>query len=34
MECKFCHAPIEDDAKFCPVCGKYDGKQILTVSEE
>lgn len=22
MECKFCHATIEDDAKFCPVCGK------------
>ena len=22
MECKFCHAVIEDDAQFCPLCGK------------
>ena len=29
MECKFCHASIEDDAKFCPVCGKS-----LTDAEE
>jgi len=22
MECKFCHAVIEDDAQICPLCGK------------
>ena len=22
MECKFCHAAIDDDATFCPVCGR------------
>ena len=36
MECKFCHAPIEDDAKFCPVCGKSltDAEEAEPVAEE
>ena len=31
--CPNCNAPVAPH-RVCPVCGKYDGKQILTVSEE